>query len=386
MKLKITALFASLLMLLVCCIGCQASGGKKSMNAKAFSEKYKIARTADTCKVIIDGDIMYLNDDMYAVFAALQADKLGMIDLLGITATSGNTFVSGAVYDALNQLEYVGRTDIPVFAGVDEPLNGWVDVERSKAETGDIGWYGCYTYMDSYTADYMKAKVNGISISPLPDPVTKPQEMSSVDFIIEQIHKYPGQVTLIALGGMQNIALALQKDPTIASEAAEIIYMGGVFDVCGQSLENVEYNFWFDPTATNICLRADWKSQVIVSHDAATTCLKGKAVYQRFKDKNTTKITELIVNDLAPIYENGKVEDLLYCWDPLTMAYLLCPEICTDVQTRYVYVDEQYGVNYGATMNWKEGTQPENMPQCRVVLAADNERFWDFISDIYSVS
>ena len=73
-------------------------------------------------KVILDTDMAYLNDDALAMFVLTQADNAGMLDLLGVTTVGGNVFVPEATTATLRQLELIGRHDIPVYQGTDEPL------------------------------------------------------------------------------------------------------------------------------------------------------------------------------------------------------------------------------------------------------------------------
>lgn len=79
-------------------------------------------------KVILDCDMTYLGDDAMCMCILAQADNIGLIDLLGVTITGGNSFVASGTNAALNQLEAIGREDIPVYMGTDVPLNGFRDM------------------------------------------------------------------------------------------------------------------------------------------------------------------------------------------------------------------------------------------------------------------
>lgn len=361
---------------------CRESG--QQQNAETLSKKWGITTTAENNKVIIDLDLFYINDDAYALLAALQADALGYIDLLGVTATGCNVFASASAYDTLSLLEHIGRTDVPVYIGEQKPTNGWVDLNKVKESGGTADWYGCYADMDKYTDDWRMVKENGLSTSPYEVKTAEPMEQPATDFIIEQIHKYPGKVTLITISSLTTIAAAIKKDATIVDEAAGIITMGGDFSVRADVLDDYEINLWFDPEASNICLNAKWKNKTLITSDIAATCLKGKDVYELYKNKNFTGITQMIVEDLSPIYENGKVEDLLYCWDPITVVYYLCPSICSDVQERCVCVDTREGMTYGLTRDWNVGTEPPGVSRWTTPMMCDREKFWDFVSDLYS--
>ena len=92
--------------------------------ATAFAalDDYNIVTNAETNKVIFDTDMGYFGDDTYALFILLQADAAGWIDLAGITSVGGNVTVAEGTTAILNQLEAVGREDVPVYIGTDIPL------------------------------------------------------------------------------------------------------------------------------------------------------------------------------------------------------------------------------------------------------------------------
>ena len=356
------------------------------MSAREFDEKWKISRTAETGKVILDVDLTYVNDDAYAALIAAQADALGYIDLLGITATSCNVFAAASAYDTLYLLQSIDRTDIPVYMGESEPRNGLLDFEKYKKAAGLSDWAGCYDTIDCFTEDVSEAYELGICSAPGKVTNTSVQEGSGADFIIEQVHKYPGEVTIISLASLTTISKAIEKDSTVVDDAAGIIIMGGDFGARIDSLRDYEINFWFDPESTNMVLGAPWKEVIIVSSDAADSCKRNREVYEMLKSKNPGKAGKCIVDSLAPVYENGKEEVFPYCWDPMTIVYYLCPDIMTKIEPRAVYVDEREGLTYGLTRDWYPGKEPVGVSVRDIVFECDGKAFWDFVSDICSVT
>lgn len=363
----------------------------KPLTGAELKEKWNITPKAK--KIILDTDLVYFVDDVYALHALLQADRLGYLKLCGITTCCGNSYAAGVTYDTLAYLDYAGCSDIPLYMGSDKLISGEADIAELEKESGKIPYQGFYAYKDRYTDDYRKALENGIAFWPGKPPVSTPQTESAADYIIKEIHRNPGEVTILALGGLTNVAQALRKDPTIAQDAAGIVYMGGVFDVLPDGQKNLEFNFWCDPAATNIALSADWKSQVIIAHDAATTCTKDFDIYQRALRQNHNPFTSMFLDyynkgcsDQEEVKENFPKKGPLLCWDPITVAYLLCPDICIKEETRYLRVDDRRGPTYGSTLNWKDGMQAENSYPAQVVLAADRERFWDFMFDLFDAT
>ncbi|MDE7238791.1 MAG: nucleoside hydrolase [Lachnospiraceae bacterium] len=112
--------------------------------AEYLKEQYGILPDGNVPKVILDSDMAYFGDDAMCLCILVEADQLGLIDLLGVTITGGNSFVSVGTNSALNQLEYFGREDIPVYMGTDVPLFGFRDLEEQEQIVGSIDrWGGC---------------------------------------------------------------------------------------------------------------------------------------------------------------------------------------------------------------------------------------------------
>ena len=378
-------LIVIVMMLSLCSCSADAKRGGRSMSAKEFGEKWKISRTAETGKIILDVDLMYVNDDAYAALIAAQADTLGYIDLLGITTTSCNVFAAASAYDTLYLLQDIDRTDIPVYMGESEPRNGLLDIENYKKVAGISDWYGCYDNIDRYTKDVNEAHELGLCRATGEITNTSIQDGSGVDFIIEQVHKYPGEVTLVALTSLTTISKAIEKDRTVVDDAAGIIIMGADFGVRIDGLRDYEINFWFDPESTNKVLDAPWKEKIIISSDAADSCKRNREVYELLKSKTLNKAGQCAADSLAPIYEDGKEEDFPYCWDPVTVVYYLCPDIITKTESRAVCVDEREGFTYGLTRDWYPGKEPVGVGVHDTVFECDGKALWEFISDIFSV-
>lgn len=194
-----------------------------------------------------------------------QADAAGYIDLLGVTSAAANVTVAEATTANLNMLERAGRGDIPVAIGTDIPLAGLKDDATIEAygltrincmkqvlEYGDSISYDNLGPLEQYAWGYSNLE---------------PVGQTAWEFMIEQVHKYPGQVTIMAVGACTNVALAILNDPTFAENTAGIYYMGGSIDVPGNDTPCAERNWYYDPEAVDVCLNANWPLQVIVPND-----------------------------------------------------------------------------------------------------------------------
>lgn len=345
-------------------------------------------------RAILDTDMGYLNDDAIVLFMLAQADSMGDCDFLGVTTVGGNTWSAYGATAALRQLELIGRSDIPVYQGCDVPLMGFRDMEAESQIWGMPEY--CGAYWDWGTSDFADVSARPTNYRELTSEPpygyseTDLQEEHAVDFIIEQVHKYPGEVTIFVIGAGTNMALAVRKDPTIVDDAAGVIYMGGAVDIPGNSSSAAEFNWYYDPEGIRICLESSWKSQIDVPNDVAERVYYTKEIYDRIAEKQGNEISKLIVEGQAEKFEEDP-DSSSYVWDSITAAIWLHPEIATDVQERYLTVDTTYGPNYGRATSWwtsrnRDVETGEGMPygvqKVNVVFDIDREAFWDFYVDI----
>ena len=344
-------------------------------------------------KVIFDTDIAYLNDDAIAMFMLAQADSAGDLEFLGVCTVGGNVFVPEATTAALRQLEWIGREDIPVYQGTDEPLGGFRDMKEESRLYG-IPYY-CGAYWDYAADDFANLKERSPDYLHLNEEPqdgyakTPAAEGTAWDFMIEQIHANPGEVTVMSVGAATNVAKALEKDPTIALDAAGIIYMGGDIDVPGNSTPAAEMNWYYDPTAIRECLAADWKQQMIVPDDIARQIHLSDEIYARLEEKKGNAVVERILSEKRTF----DVEGADYVWDVVVPAVFLKPELITDLQTRYITVDDTPGINSGRAVSWVQSDYnnietgegfPEGVKKADIVMEIDAEAFWDYYIELLS--
>lgn len=416
-KFQLTALLLALALSLSLLTGCggapQNSGSAASAEASSVSSTVSGASgsaaepvsaaepEADTAnnqenavpKVIFDTDIAYLNDDAIAMFMLTQADGAGLLELLGVTTVGGNVFVPEATTAALRQLELIGREDIPVFQGTDEPLDGFRDM-REESRLYGVPSY-CGAYWDFGTDDFADLSQRSADYQHLrEEPMhgyasTSAQEESAWDFMIHQIHEHPGEVTIMTVGAATNVAKALEQDPTIVNDAAGIIYMGGDIDKPGNTTPAAEMNWFYDPEAIRQCLAADWKSQLIVPDDLAQQVHLSQAIYDRLAEAEQNPVTELILDNQRTF----EVEGSDVVWDVVVPAVFLKPELMTDVQERYITVDARPGINSGRAVSWTAHTHnnmetgegfPEGVKRSSIVLSIDEDGFWDYYVELLS--
>lgn len=181
-------------------------------------------------RLIIDTDPGV--DDAMAIQLALRSPRL---ELIGLTTVFGNVEVGLATTNALRLLELAGRQDIPVARGAARPLAseflGGVPFVHGEDGQGNT-W--------------------------APAPRTRPLPQPAAEFIVETVMREPGGVTLVAIGPLTNLALALDLEPAIARAVREVVVMGGNALGPGNATPAAEANVLNDPDAADLVFGAGW--------------------------------------------------------------------------------------------------------------------------------
>ena len=352
--------------------GCRAGVAALS----AFVLSASIAASAD--RVIVDADMGVLNDDAVALFMLLNSPG---VEVLGVTIVPGNTWMEEGTAYALRQLEAIGRTDVPVFMGVREPLMGsrqpWLEAEERL--------WGRSEYLGAYSRRRPESYLKLGREPQLGYPATKPRDEHAVDFIVRSVKAHPNEVTLYVLGPPTNVALAIRKNPEIVPLVKRVVYMGGAVDVPGNTTPTAEFNWWFDPEATRITIRAPFREQIVVPIDIAERVFYTKAEYDRIAGSPETPIVKLFQQLHGPRFEKNP-GSRSYVWDALAAAIVLDPKVASRIEERFLDIDTTYGPNYGRSIGYHESRRrsfgaPEEFPagtqKVKVLFDVDRQAFWN---------
>ena len=185
-------------------------------------------------RIVVDTDPGI--DDALALFFALAAPE---VQLEAVTTVSGNVSVDLTTRNALALLELAGRGAIPVARGADRPL-----------------------IRPAVYADYVHGR-NGVGDVTLPEPQREPAALHAVETLIQTILGAPGEITLVALGPLTNLALAARVEPRIAEAVREVVIMGGALRVPGNVSPAAEFNIYADPHAAQIVFHAGWPIRLV---------------------------------------------------------------------------------------------------------------------------
>jgi purine nucleosidase len=287
-------------------------------------------------------------------------------EVLGITIVTGNAWRDEEVQHTLRMLELIGRTDVPVIPGAAFPLVRTQEETRlASALVGKVVWLGAWgqgptTLMQTPTGvvgvTQGHPQVHGPwEVPPMPEgaPHTKALEEDAAHFLIRQVHAHPHQVTIYAGGPLTNIALALAIDPHFAELTQGLVVMGGSLNPQTEDPEfstspRHEFNFWFDPEAAHIALRAHWPRI-----DVTTVDVSIKAMF-------TQQMLDEISRSPHPAaqYIAKYSQDRYYLWDELAACAWLDPTIITKERQVYMDVDLSHGPSYGDTLTWNEKIKP----------------------------
>ena len=268
---------------------------------------------------------------------------------------SGDAWEPEEVAHTLRLLELLHRTDVPVVPGAIYPLLRTRDEALAdRAHNGSFSWYGAWGELAEHTANeaYHAPEV----IPPMAEgvPMTAPLAEDAAHFLIRQVHAYPHQVTLYAAGPLTNIALALALDPHLAELTKGIILMGGSLAPQTDDPEFAlhprhEFNFWFDPEAAHLVLRAPWPRIDLTTADIS--------LKTRFSPELLAQISTS--RQPAALYlARYTGHNFYYMWDELAACAWLDSKIITKEQLLFVDVDLTKGPNAGDTLTWDAGHKP----------------------------
>lgn len=287
-------------------------------------------------------------DDSMAILLAFASPE---VHIEGLSTVFGNVGVDLTTKNALRLVELAGHPEVPVARGVDKSL--------LRPYTGG-GW--------------MVHGRNGVGEAELPDPKGTTDPRRAANFIVETIMSNPGEITLVPLGPLTNVALAASIEPRIAENVREVVLMGGAANVPGNVSPVAEANIHNDPEAAYIVFHAGWPITMVgldVTHKTVMTP-EYLAELKSFNNPWTDYIAQITPFYLAFSQRFGSVGFPVH--DSSALAYVIDPTL---FDTKHAYVDVDYQSPYaGNTVpDWRG--QRERDPNVNVCVDVDSARFLD---------
>ncbi len=295
---------------------------------------------AEPIKLIIDTDPGV--DDAVAILMALAVPE---IKILGLTTVGGNVPLARTTRNALALLQAAGRSDIPVAKGASRPLRG-----RFK-------------YAPQFHGP------GGLSHR-LPDPSVDPVTKGAVEFLYDQVTAdEPGEVTVVALGPLTNIAQLFWERPFALEQAKNIIVMGGAVNAPGNVTPKAEFNIYSDPVAAEVVIASGLPITLV---DLAACRQVGISREQAMGLRSDHPMGRLTLNMLQGWFRKEPSRQRFEFYDPLAMAIALEPAIATVTK-----VDLDVGLEENES--WGETSESGGPGEITLPLEVNSTRFFGLI-------
>lgn len=308
-------------------------------------------------RVILDTDPGI--DDALAILLALASPE---VQVEAVTVTSGNCTTAQGVINALSVLELAGAAHVPVAPGVEVPLiRPPLTAPETHGETG-------------------------LGYARLSSPRQGPAKQHAVDLLIERIMAAPGEITLVAVAPLTNLALAIRREPRIVQAVHEVIIMGGAIRHEGNTTPLAEFNVYVDPHAAHIVYHSGMPI-TLVPLDVTYQCVLTQAEVDYLLAIDSP-ITRFIADATRFYMEfHDQYQSIQGCVinDPLALALTFAPDL-VETQALYVTVDTQSSLSLGKTIAdfYRAWQKPPNM---QVAFKVQARRFIDlFIERIENLT
>jgi len=261
-------------------------------------------------------------DDALTILYALASPEVKME---AITVVNGNCPMRQGVINALSVLELVHATHVPVACGMDRPLI--LPVVNAEATHGK----------------------SGLGYAELPPPRTKPHENHAIELIKDLVMQNPGEINIVAIGPLTNIAMLVRLYPQVVENVKHIYIMGGAINHCGNMTPQAEFNIYCDPHAAHIVFHSGIPFTLVPLDVTYQTLLTAKDLERIERIK--TPVSDFIVKSSRYVMEFlSESQEVVGCAlnDPLALAALFQPHLL-DISHLVLDVDTNHGVSMGKT-------------------------------------
>ena len=242
--------------------------------------------------IIIDTDPGI--DDAIAILMALAGSSQGDLahQVIGLTTVGGNVPLARATRNALAVLDAAGRPDIPVHRGSSRPLAGRFGY--SFAFHGNTGLPGR-----------------------LPKPQAGHANQRAAEFLAQRLRASPGEITLVALGPLTNLARLMQRHPGVLELAGSVCVMGGAVNSAGNVTPHAEFNFYSDPMAADMVLSSTVQLTLVDLGASRQVALSRRQVSAL---KGGNRMGEMAIRLLQDWFRLDQGRDQFQFYDPLALA------------------------------------------------------------------
>ncbi len=285
-------------------------------------------------KLVIDTDPGV--DDAIAILMGLAAPE---VEVVGLTTVGGNVPRARTTRNALALLQAAGHAEIPVAKGASRPLRGK------------------FKYAPQFHGP------GGLSLR-LPEPVNTPLEQGAVAFLYDQLTKEPGDLALVALGPLTNVAQLLWERPYALEQAKNIVVMGGAVNAPGNVTSHAEFNTYCDPVAAEIIFASRLPVTLV---DLAACRQVGITREQALGLHSSDPLGQLTLDLLQGWFKKEPSRQRFEFYDPLAMAVALEPAVVsvTKVDLDVGLEENEFGGATSETGGPGEITLPQDVNSAR---------------------
>jgi inosine-uridine nucleoside N-ribohydrolase len=311
-------------------------------------------------KLIIDCDTG--TDDAVAILlAALHPD----LELLGVCTVNGNVEVARCTDNSLRTLDLIGRGDIPVYEGLAKPIVRH-DFPVPRASKRD-------------------PKVH-LATLPFPAARSVKQPLSAPEFLVRTFAERPGEIVLVAVGPLSNLAAAIALDPAFAHNVSELVIMGGAINKSNIT-PSAEFNIWADPEASAVVMEASFPKITLVPLDATHQALISLEQCAELRalgspaGEAAAKLIEFRISGYEANQPTG-VPRTAPVHDAVCVASLVDPEVI-DTKFLNVVIETRGEYTMGRTVVDHE-KRTTRAPNVHVALSADRTRFFELLMTTFA--
>jgi inosine-uridine nucleoside N-ribohydrolase len=339
-----------------------------TLPSSLFSAKETFATNSSSTpskphRIILDTDPGV--DDAIAIFLALRSPEL---HVEAVTPVCGNVPLSLTLPNALRLVEIAGRIDIPVAAGAATPL-----VRRLV------------------TAKYAHGN-NGLGGVDFPEPKLKPVSETATELIRRIVRANPGEISIVAIGPLTNVATVLKSDPTISPLIKSIVIMGGSLSG-GNITPAAEFNFYVDPEAARIVFDSGIPLTMVGLDVTRKVIIREEQVHALEAAQNPVSQAagKILRANLDRLSKAGSANGFAM-HDPLTVAQLIDPSVVT-LKEYFVEIETTGELTAGQSLGYAHGPvrrsppletgqpaadspEPEFKPNAKVAVEVDPDKFF----------
>lgn len=293
-------------------------------------------------KVIIDADPGV--DDALAIMLAC---KSAFIELLGVTVVAGNCGMENGVRNTFKVLDMCDKNHIPVYKGAESSLE---DRKIDAAYVHGKNGFGDLEY----------------------EPILRSTSGDAVEYLIKMVNENPGEIDLVAVGPLTNVALAIMRDKSFALNLKSLLIMGCA-KVKGNVTKFAEFNFYQDPHAAKIVLESGIKEILLFGLNVTEKLSLTEELEEQLKNSdNEIAQTVYKITRLGAEFDRSVGHKGLIVNDPLTVAYLIDSNVAKlmNADVSVATEGEQIGRSY---------IQMNENGKCKVAYEVNPKLFYDIL-------